>query len=213
MNEVSFVQSSSLQRELLLQSQNSNVLLKCLWFGCTSMCKGLWDRIGIFSKLKITCDIDTVLSAVPQPLCLNQKAASSNPCHIRLMGGGHSVLQFLHGIKHKFCCCRCEPVKKKKTQGRQKEKCPGKILQKIHQRQGLRLLQHTFCRKGSFFFFFFHQVKGNGTLKKKGKESVFAVGVLVSVQTYIQILVECVGVWDGEFGGMGWRREEERTGV
>ena len=43
--------SLSLWRELLLHPQNSSVSLKCLCFGCTPMCKGLWNGIGIFSRL------------------------------------------------------------------------------------------------------------------------------------------------------------------
>ena len=37
----SFMLSLCLQCELLLQSQNSSVLLKCLCFGCIPMRKGL----------------------------------------------------------------------------------------------------------------------------------------------------------------------------
>ena len=36
----------------LLQTQNSSILVKCLCFNCTPMCKGLWDRIGIFHTEK-----------------------------------------------------------------------------------------------------------------------------------------------------------------
>ena len=63
MNVTSFMQSSSLKRELLLQTQNSCVLLTFLCFGCTPMCKTLWDRIGIkffYGKLEVVCDLDTV---------------------------------------------------------------------------------------------------------------------------------------------------------
>ena len=45
---------------LLLQSKNSGVLLKCLYFGSTHMPKALWDRISIFNKLKIMCGTNTV---------------------------------------------------------------------------------------------------------------------------------------------------------
>ena len=55
--------------ELLLPTKNSGVLLKCLYFGCTQMRTGLWDRIGCFClfvccccfrKLKSECAADTV---------------------------------------------------------------------------------------------------------------------------------------------------------
>ena len=59
MNATSFKQSWSLWRDLLFQSQNSRALLR-LFLGCTPMCKVVWDRIRIFSKLKVVCDIDIV---------------------------------------------------------------------------------------------------------------------------------------------------------
>ena len=60
MTVTSFTQFISLYRELLLKTQNSSVLLKMWYFGCTPMRNDLLDRVGILSKLKIVCDIDTV---------------------------------------------------------------------------------------------------------------------------------------------------------
>ena len=49
-----------MQRELLLPSQNSSVLLKCLCFGCIPIQKGLRGRIGILCTLQMVCDIDAI---------------------------------------------------------------------------------------------------------------------------------------------------------
>ena len=47
------VTSLSLYRELLLRSQNSSVLRKCLCFGCTPVRKGLWDRYCVHCRISM----------------------------------------------------------------------------------------------------------------------------------------------------------------
>ena len=60
MGVISFMQSLSLERELLIQSPSVSVLLESLSCACTPTRKGFWDTIGIFRKLKVACDLDTV---------------------------------------------------------------------------------------------------------------------------------------------------------
>ena len=60
MSVTSVSQSLSVLHALLLQSKNSTVLLKCLYFGGTPTHESLWDRISIFSNQETVCDVDTV---------------------------------------------------------------------------------------------------------------------------------------------------------
>ena len=61
MNVTSCMQSLSLKHEKLKQTHKKQCSVEIFCASVVSpVCKGLWDRIGIFSKLKMVCDIDTV---------------------------------------------------------------------------------------------------------------------------------------------------------
>ena len=87
-----------------MQSKNSSVLLICLCFDCTSCTKvcHLWDRIGIFSKLKPVCDINAARCVCTEMRALKRRGGGGGWCTWYSVGKGILLCVCLSSLSPPF---------------------------------------------------------------------------------------------------------------